>query len=54
MKDSTFLSNSALPDESTRQSSSEVLKDMTFTGRGGALGLILTMKLDKNFAHVLL
>ena len=38
VKDSTFLSNSALPDESTQQSSSEALEDMIFTGRGGALG----------------
>ena len=65
VKDSTFLSNSALPDESTRQSSSEVLKDMTFTGRGGALGLFLgddtssiqaemtNCSFHENFAHSL-
>ena len=41
VKNSKFLSNSALPDESTQQSSSEALKDMIFTGRGGALGLFL-------------
>ena len=41
VKDSTFLSNSAQPDKATKRSSSEAIKKMVFTGRGGALGFFL-------------
>ena len=38
VKDSTFLSNAAQPDEATERSPSEAIGNMVFTGRGGALG----------------
>ena len=41
VKDSTFLSNSAQPDEVTERSSSEAIDNLVFTGRGGALGFFL-------------
>ena len=41
VKDSMFLSNSAEPDGTTERTSSEVLEDSRFTGRGGALGFFL-------------
>lgn len=42
VNDTVFNNNSTMPDESVRQSTSEVFNHFIFTGRGGALGLFLS------------
>lgn len=41
IRDSIFTNNSALPEDMVRQSSSEVLGRFIFTGRGGAMSILL-------------
>lgn len=40
--DTIFVNNSAIPDQEAQRTTSEVLNNFIFTGRGGALGLFLS------------